>query len=231
MPKITETASNPSEAEKNIQEETRILPEKLTVEQDQQYYVTALETFEKGKTKIHDPDSLEAIVQTLVKNFEKEVSHCKNIDDIRTMDVENFRIYNNSGKSYDLQHLLKVGTYNVMLEGCPKELYDTECSFEESHKLFRGCFGKAFAWEVLEVFSGPPTVVFSWRHWGEYSGPYKDNEPTGKTVEMFGISVAKLTDDMKISSLQNYFDSYPFLASLDYKKCPHFNKKEIIIEK
>lgn len=29
-----------------------------------------------------------------------------------------------------------------------------------------------FAWEVLEVYSGPPRVAFRWRHWGSMKNDY-----------------------------------------------------------
>ena len=32
--------------------------------------------------------------------------------------------------------------------------------------------GVTFAWEVLEVYSGPPTVAFKWRHWGKMMADY-----------------------------------------------------------
>ena len=47
---------------------------------------------------------------------------------------------------------------------------DGELSFEESHELFRGFFTDGFPWEVLRVLSGPPTVLFTWRHWGVAAG-------------------------------------------------------------
>lgn len=44
-------------------------------------------------------------------------------------------------------------------------------SFESSHQLFRGAFSDGvFPWEVLKVLSGPPHVVFTWRHWGKFEG-------------------------------------------------------------
>lgn len=29
-----------------------------------------------------------------------------------------------------------------------------------------------FAWEVLDVYSGPPVVAFKWRHWGTMKNDY-----------------------------------------------------------
>ena len=41
---------------------------------------------------------------------------------------------------------------------------------QESHNLFNNTFPNGFAFEVLKVFSPPPKVGFSWRHWGQFSG-------------------------------------------------------------
>jgi hypothetical protein len=37
-----------------------------------------------------------------------------------------------------------------------------------SHDAFHDAFA-AFPWEVLDVFSGPPKVAFTWRHWAEFT--------------------------------------------------------------
>ena len=72
-----------------------------------------------------------------------------------------------------------------------------ELSFDDSHDLFRGAFTLGFPWEVLKVvadfiisiiitmntmmkvFSGPPNVVFTWRHWGHLEGSFQDNQVGG----------------------------------------------------
>lgn len=66
--------------------------------------------------------------------------------------------------------MLKVGTYNAILTS--NEYYSTEKSdFSSSHKTFKRMM-PTFAWEVLEVYSGPPTVAFKWRHWGVMKNDY-----------------------------------------------------------
>jgi len=78
----------------------------------------------------------------------------------------------------------------------------------------------AFFWELTEVLSGPPSVTFKWRHWGTFSGSYKNYVPTGETVEMVGVSIARVTDDLKIESLEHYFDNNAFLQKLTSGGCP-----------
>lgn len=64
----------------------------------------------------------------------------------------------------------QVGTYNGII--APNEYYSPENSdFNSSHKTFKRMM-PTFAWEVLEVYSGPPRVSFRWRHWGVMKNDY-----------------------------------------------------------
>jgi hypothetical protein len=66
--------------------------------------------------------------------------------------------------------MLKVGTYNAII--APNDYYDpTKSDFASSHKTFKRMM-PTFAWEVLEVYSGPPVVAFKWRHWGVMKNDY-----------------------------------------------------------
>ncbi len=61
--------------------------------------------------------------------------------------------------------MLKQGTYNALIG--QTNYYDSNAiSFEESHLAFKRSLGEGFAWELLEVYSGPPKVTFTWRHFG-----------------------------------------------------------------
>lgn len=67
--------------------------------------------------------------------------------------------------------MLKVGTYNAIITE-PSEFYSPRTSdFASSHKTFKRMM-PTFAWEVLDVYSGPPQVAFRWRHWGEMRNDY-----------------------------------------------------------
>ena len=64
---------------------------------------------------------------------------------------------------------------------------DGNVSFEESHDLFRDTFTSGFPWEVLKVLSGPPHVVFTWRHWGKFDGNFRGNKGNGEVcTEIMG---------------------------------------------
>lgn len=72
-----------------------------------------------------------------------------------------------------------------------------------------------FAWEVLEVYSGPPTVAFKWRHWGgmkvDYVGTNDDGSPVtikghNELLDIQGVTVAKVNDKLQVLSLETWFD-------------------------
>lgn len=60
---------------------------------------------------------------------------------------------------------------------------------ESSYKAFTTTFPRGFALEVLHVCSGPPLVVYGFRHWGYMEGPFKDHAPTGQLVEFYGMAI------------------------------------------
>lgn len=176
-------------------------------------YTRSKENLAKESTRNHVEGTLEAIVQNLVRTFEMEVSFKSNPQQWLSVVNDQFRISTNGGKEYTAADLSAQGTYNLFM--ADSEHYKaSEESFETSAKLFHTTFPQGFPWEVLEVYSGPPVVTFKWRHWGHFRGAYKDFAPTGETVEIIGISVARVTDDLKILAVEHYFDNNLFLEKL-----------------
>lgn len=126
-----------------------------------------------GKTTNHEAGSLPSLVQNLVKNWEVEASFKTQLKDWRTIDQDVYSFSLNGGPRQSGEHMLKVGTYNALLPA--SEYYDPDQNdFEDSHKSFKRMM-PTFAWEVLEVYSGPPVVAFKWRHWGEMRSAYTGN--------------------------------------------------------
>lgn len=159
------------------------------------------------------PDSLEAIVERIVQVFEMEVSHKKDPATWVSMVTEHFRTNVNGGGWATAQDIADIGSYNILIGD--SAFYKTgKESFESSHHIFHQAFPGGFYWEVLEVLSPPPVVTFKWRHWGAFTGEYHGFAPTGETVEMFGISVAKVTDDLKLLEVEHYYDPNSFLGKL-----------------
>ena len=114
---------------------------------------------------------------------------------------------------------------------------DGELSFEESHELFRGFFTDGFPWEVLRVLSGPPTVLFTWRHWGVAAGRcalsrrstqrsdrscprFQDNLGHGEMLEMFGLGRVTVNEDLKIQSIEVFYDPETFIKACEGRLKP-----------
>lgn len=171
------------------------------------------ENLSKEKKHNHIEGSLEALVQNLVRTFEMEVSFKTNPQQWLSIVADKFRMSTNGGPAYTAQDVAAEGTYNLFL-GETQHYSAKEETFDSSGTIFHTTFPNGFLWEVIEVFSGPPNVTFKWRHWGTFSGPYKDYAPTGETVEICGISVARVSDDLKIESVEHFFDNSLFLEKL-----------------
>ncbi len=159
------------------------------------------------------PDSLEAVVERIVQVFEMEVSHKKDPATWVSMVTEHFRTNVNGGPWATAQDIADIGSYNILIGD--SAFYKTgQESFDSSHHIFHQAFPTGFYWEVLEVLSPPPVVTFKWRHWGAFTGEYHDFQPNGETIEMFGISVAKVNDDLKLLEVEHYYDPNTFLGKL-----------------
>jgi SnoaL-like polyketide cyclase len=175
---------------------------------------TRTNTFLKKESQYNHPNgSLEGIVQNLVRAFEMEASFKMNPQQWVSVVADKFRMSTNGGPAYTASDIVQEGTYNLFIT--KTEHYDPKVEdFESSAHLFHNAFPEGFVWEVVEVFSGPPNVTFKWRHWGTFTGAYKDFEPTGETIEVIGMSVARVSDDLKIESVEHYFDTNAFLEKL-----------------
>ncbi|MGI8503516.1 MAG: SnoaL-like polyketide cyclase [Hassallia sp.] len=176
-------------------------------------YTRSNENLAKESTRNHPEASLEAIVQNLVRTFEMEVSFKSDPQQWLSVVSDKFRVSTNGGVEYTAAELKASGTYNLFMADS-QHYKASEEDFESSARIFHTTFPEGFPWEVLEVFSGPPNVTFKWRHWGHFNGSYKDFASTGETVEVIGMSIARVTDDLKIVSLEHYFDNTLFLDKL-----------------
>lgn len=86
------------------------------------------------------------------------------------MDPETYTFAINGGPAQSAESMVRIGTYNAVI--APNEYYSPRHSdFASSHKTFKRMM-PTFAWEVLEVYSGPPVVAFRWRHWGTMKEDY-----------------------------------------------------------
>lgn len=176
-------------------------------------YSRTNEILNKERQYNHLQGSLEAIVQNLVRAFEMEASFKTNPKQWVSIVADKFRMSTNGGAAYTAEDVAAAGTYNLFIGETQHYSAKAE-TFESSAYLFHTAFPDGFLWELIEVLSGPPNVTFKWRHWGTFSGSYKEHAPTGKTVEVIGISIARVTEDLKIVSLEHFFNTSSFLEQL-----------------
>jgi hypothetical protein len=161
----------------------------------------------------HEAGSLPELVQNLVKNWEVEASFKPVLSDWRTIDHDAYSFAINSSAPEGAEAMLKVGTYNAII--APNEFYSPEYSdFASSHKTFKRMM-PTFAWEVLEVYSGPPTVAFRWRHWGVMKNDYVGLNNRGERVtvrahggdiDVEGVTVATVNDKVQLQAVRTWFD-------------------------
>ena len=174
---------------------------------------------EKEKKYRYEAGSLEAIAYNLVRTFEMEASFKTNPQQWISVVADKFRMSTNGGQEYTAQEVIDSGTYNLFLEDSQHYQASDE-TFESSYELFHHAFPDGFHWELAEVVAGPPNVVFKWRHWGTFKGEYRGHQPTGETIEVIGLSIARVTDDLKIESVEHFFDTNKFLSELTSGVCP-----------
>ena len=161
----------------------------------------------------HADGTLDAIVHNLVKTFEMEASFKTKPQQWLSIVENKFRMSTNGGKEYTAQEIVDEGTYNLFL-GDSKQYKASEEDFDSSYNVFHTAFPDGFHWELVKVLSGPPNVIFKWRHWGTFNGPYKENKSTGEVIEMTGLSIAEVTEELKIERIEHFFDTHKFLTKL-----------------
>lgn len=174
--------------------------------------------FEEGKTKVWPPGSLEEMVQKLVKTWEMEIFHKARVEDFKIIDPS-FTYSLNGRKALSLNEVAKLGGgYNPHLQtSLPEHLriYNpAEESSDSSHRAFTTTFPRGFALEILQVYCGPPEIVFKFRHWGFMEGPFKGHAPTGEMIELFGIAVLEVNENKKIVKVEFFYDRGELLGKL-----------------
>ncbi|KAL1299659.1 hypothetical protein HN51_044201 [Arachis hypogaea] len=174
--------------------------------------------FEQGRTKVWPEGSLEEIVQNAIKSWEMELSHKIRLQDFKTINPEKFKLFVNGREGLNAEETLKVGSYNALLgSSLPKELKayrSEEETFESSHEAFRSAFPRGFAWEVIQVYSGPPHIAFKFRHWGFFEGPFKGHLPNGNMLHFYGLATLKVDNSLRVEEVEVYYDPGELLGGL-----------------
>ncbi|KAK2812246.1 hypothetical protein FQN50_001604 [Emmonsiellopsis sp. PD_5] len=178
--------------------------------------------FAETKHYNHPAGSLPELVENLIKNWEIEASFKTQLADWRTIDTTNYTFAINGLEPSNAEHMLKVGTYNAIITPC--KYYDSKNSdFASSHKTFKRMM-PTFAFEVVEVYSGPPVVTLKWRHYGEMKNDYVGWNDVGEKVtakahggmiDIQGITIAHLNSKMQITKLKTWFNSNELFKQID----------------
>jgi len=176
-------------------------------------YANVDRTYLAEKTNKHVEGSLPWIVHQLVRALEKEASHKLKPDQWKTIVKDKFRWSTNGGKEFTAEEVAANGSYNLLIGDSPFYQASKE-TWKTSHDLFHTAFPTGFAWEALEVFSGPPKVAFTWRHWGHHKGEFYGHAPTNKVVELIGACIVDASPDLKVEKVQFFFDSKDFFKAL-----------------
>ncbi|KAG9140258.1 hypothetical protein Leryth_014689 [Lithospermum erythrorhizon] len=173
--------------------------------------------FEDGRTYEWAVGSVEEKVQRLVKTFEMELVHKGNPDQFKTLDPNKFTISINGRTPLNLLEVKETGgSYNVFLQtSLPVDLQifvPSAETTETSKAVFETTFARGFAFEVLEVYSGPPKIAYKFRHWGYMDGPYKGHAPTGEKCEFYGSAIFELGEDERVVKVQFFYDRGELLS-------------------
>lgn len=177
------------------------------------HYAKTRQYYEESKKFNHTARSLPDLVEKLIKNWEIEASYKLDLADWRTIDRPSYTLSLNGGPPQPAEHMLAVGTYNALID--PNEFYcPVRSTFEGSHKTFKRMM-PTFAWEVVEVYAGPPKVAFRWRHWGvfkmDYEGVNSKGENVrvkahGDVVNIEGIAVADVNEKLQLQKVDIFYD-------------------------
>lgn len=105
---------------------------------------------------------------------------------------------NEGRKALTLEEQGKLGgPYNnfmqTSLPGKFRAYNPAEETVDSAHVAFTTAFPRGFALEVLQVYSGPPVIVYKFRHWAYMEGPFKGHAPTGELVELYGIGIFEVS--------------------------------------
>ncbi|XP_020531687.1 pathogen-related protein isoform X2 [Amborella trichopoda] len=158
------------------------------------------------------------MVQNLVKTWEMEMFNKARPEDFKTVNTEKYTFSLNGRKPLPLMEKLKAGGYNSFLQtSLPEEFQcfkPSQETTESAHQAFLRTFPRGFALEIVEVYSGPPTIVYKFRHWGYMEGPFLGHAPTGEKVEYFGIAIFGVDEEMKVEKVEFFFDRGELLGGL-----------------
>ncbi|CAK8991097.1 unnamed protein product [Durusdinium trenchii] len=173
-------------------------------------YAKVNTTYFNHRTIAHQEGSLEALVQKLMKNCQVEADNVADVHKWKTMDTAKFKLAVNGGCPCNAQLMSEIGALNILL-GETVDYSGSAASVEASRQIFSDAFPEGVAWEVLEVYTGPPNLLFKWRFFAKYSGTFRSKngkkyKGNGDMVNVAGLCLAKVNEKLAIETLDFYYN-------------------------
>lgn len=158
---------------------------------------------------VHKPDSLDAVVQNLVLNFLVESHNVEDVSKWKTTS-EKYQIAVCGGTPANAHFLAQVGLWNVIWgNGTGNRLQ----AASDTNANIRSAFSTGLAFEILETYSGPPSVSFKFRFFGIHDGLFTDESGkqhlgAGRQLDLIGMCIAKVTAELKFETMDFYLNAY-----------------------
>ncbi|KAK9786079.1 hypothetical protein WJX73_004653 [Symbiochloris irregularis] len=155
-------------------------------------FKAATRKYDKERLCFFAPGSTAEMVTNLIKNFEREASHKVQAQEWVTVDLQAFRYCSNAGRLYTAEELGSVGTVHAMLGEPAFRSALLNMTANAGHVWEAG-----LVWELIELYSGPPTIAFKWRYWGDILGTYGRVQ-----VEQFGLTVVRVDPHWRLTRME-----------------------------
>ncbi|KAK1323305.1 hypothetical protein QJS10_CPA02g00715 [Acorus calamus] len=168
--------------------------------------------FEEGRNQEWPIGSVEEKVQRLVKSWEMEMVYKTRVEDYKTLNLEKFTFSVNGRPSITIAEIRQMLSCRPP---CPRSswYYDpAKETAKSSNDTFTTMFPCGFALEILHVYTGPPEIVYKFRHWGYMEGPFKGRPPSGDLVELIGLAIFTVDEAMRIKKVEFFYDRGEFLS-------------------
>ncbi|ETV95282.1 hypothetical protein H310_11183 [Aphanomyces invadans] len=132
----------------------------------------------KGRTRFHEPTSVEAILETALRIFVMDVAHKPNVYQWQSISLPTFWFQSNDDAPMCGPEALAT-LRHTLLGLVP--LHNT------SLDMVADVFGAGCPLEVLHVYTTSPSFYFSWRQWGAFTGSFEGRRGNGENVEISGF--------------------------------------------
>jgi hypothetical protein len=168
-------------------------------------YSQANKLYKELRALVQDPQSLSGVIQNLFLNFLVESHHVEDVFKWKTT-TENFQVAVCGGCPVNGHLLAQVGLWNIIWGNGVGNRLQTAAELNEN---LRSAFPDGLAFEVLEAYSGPPSVSFKFRFFGVHAGIFKDglgkqHAGSGKQIDFVGMCIARVNQDLAFESIDFY---------------------------